>query len=149
MKRTLSALLFLMLLWAGSASAQTPTVTPTATPTPVAGYTINAKGTQWAAVPVGTATPVTILDQRDRCSQRINWIEAGDLMCAPIQSGTTPDFVPSATQGYRFVHGSPVGHSLDAMIGWPNWGWQCVSSSGTLNIYTLEFLTCRKKGSFP
>ncbi len=133
--------------WATATATTTATATATATALP--NYWINSQGSaQWVPVAVGTSTPVTILPQRSRCSWTINWVEAGDLMCAPISSGTTPDFTPSSTQGFRFVHGSTVGQTSAALYGDPRPGWQCVSSSGTLNVYTKEDLYCAKGFGF-
>jgi hypothetical protein len=103
---------------------------------------VNEEGTTYSPVPVGTSTPVMIIPPGNRCSIYFNWVEAGDLVCAPVRSGTTADFTAAATTGYRFVHGAPGGYFINAMTGDPRLGWSCVSSTGTLNVYTLDFYNC-------
>lgn len=107
------------------------------------------------AIPVGTSTPVTILPlapvvagRPSRCNWAINWTEAGDMVCLPIISGTSPIFAPDTTHGFKMTS-AKAPWTDTALNGDPSLGWQCVSTSGTLNIYVLDNRTCLRKGSNP
>ena len=110
---------------------------------------VNRQGTAFAAVPVGTSTPVTILDvRRQRCSWIVNWAQAGDMVCAPIISGTTPIFTPDATHGFMFTAANRPWEN-QSRLGDPSIGWQCVSTSGTLTVYTEEDEHCLQRADTP
>lgn len=92
-------------------------------------------------VAVGTSTPVVIIPAtmrpEGRCNWAITWTEAGNLVCQPvIYPATTSVIAPTTSHGFMM---SAARTWTDSTInGDPNVGWECVSTSGTLNIYTFE-----------
>lgn len=113
---------------------------------------LNSQGTggnYGAPVAVGTSTPVLIMTGARRCMWTWLWAEAGNLACQPVPVGAaTPLHTPVAGAGMLFT-AAQMPWSSTAITDDPSVGWQCVSTSGTLNIYVYESATCLHKGDTP
>jgi hypothetical protein len=92
---------------------------------------------------VGTAVPVLLFAPVTdrRCSITMSWLEAGNLSCLPVGTGAVnAGTVPSATNGFVFAAGRTW--ITDGLTGDPRLGWQCVSTTGTVNVSTEEVYHC-------
>jgi len=122
----------LVMIWALLANAQT--------------Y-INGQlpGASSSATPfaVGTSTPVLLVAPNSArlCTVMFNWPEAGNLSCLPVASGAVAaGTVVTATNGFLFQSGRTwveLGTTGDTRL-----GWQCVSTSGTVNVSVQETYHC-------
>jgi hypothetical protein len=137
---------------ATATATATSTATATATPSTlvVQGFAINAKGSA-LGVPLAVTTAATVMDPANpRCDWCWNWTDTGDLRCFPIRVGeTNSNLQPSATAGFLFS-AAKAPWCDSAVGGDPSVGWKCASTSGTVNINTVEFAHCFwKSGNFP
>lgn len=111
---------------------------------------VNGNATAAAtAKPIGTSTPVNILlPNQYRCSYTINWVEAGNLMCAPILDGTTPIYPPTSTNGFK-MSATKTPWIWNTITGDPRYGWACICDTSVCNVFTIEDLSCAARGAKP